>query len=718
MPTPTDKQSVQRLLGAATFVARFLPHFSDITRCLRKLTHKDVKFVWDDDVHGVAFRKIKEMLTSAEVLQFYNAEKPIQFEVDSSINGCGVIMLQNNKPVAYASRSFTETESRLLSTIEREATAALYACEKFNAWTFGNPFEIEIVTDHKPLISISKKPLHNAPLRLQRIFLRLSRYNVRFTFKPGRLMYVSDCLSRASLPNNNDSITYDETLANIDEQTKKNLELVASPELRQLLDVSAKQDAEHQALIKMIHTGWPEKPTNVPIKLRPYFTYADELTVSNGHVYKGDRIVIPAPARNEIMKRLHSSHIGLGGLLRRARKTFYFPGVTSEIKRVANSCQLCLKHQMDNQKEPLKSHEIPSRVWDKCGVDIFTFHRRDYLVTTCYLSNYFEIDRLKTKSCKEIIRILKIHFSRWGTPTILCSDNSPFNSAEFAKFARDWGFQQVFSSPTYAQSNGKIEKSVQTIKRLMQKAMDDNSDIHKVILEFRNTPSESSNLSPMELMINRQTRSVLPVANSKLNSVYQDEAKQASMQSKRKQAFYYNRSAKERPPFNIGDSVRIKDRPTDKHWRTGVVTDCLPYRSYNVQLNDNSHRRRTSRHIKWSPLPPLIYDDDENEYTGHQPADESNQASHRPSEEVIHHPNSPKSPSTSSSTDVQANTVSTNRSSTTVHSVPENSPVETLRRPIIKKQFTGRHAVSTQAKDSVVLTRSGRIIKRPQRYSQ
>ena len=51
MPTPTDKQAVQRLLGAATFVARFLPQFSDVTKCLRELTHKSVNFVWDDNTH-------------------------------------------------------------------------------------------------------------------------------------------------------------------------------------------------------------------------------------------------------------------------------------------------------------------------------------------------------------------------------------------------------------------------------------------------------------------------------------------------------------------------------------------------------------------------------------------------------------------------------------------------------------------------------------------
>ena len=138
MATPTDKQSVQRLLGAATFVARFLPNFSEVTKCLRELTHKSVNFVWNDSTHGEALRKIKDMLTSTEILQYYDPCKPLQFEVDSSVHGCGVILRQDGKPVAYASRSFTPTESRLLSTIKREASAALYACDVWKPVRCGN----------------------------------------------------------------------------------------------------------------------------------------------------------------------------------------------------------------------------------------------------------------------------------------------------------------------------------------------------------------------------------------------------------------------------------------------------------------------------------------------------------------------------------------------------------------------------------------------------
>jgi hypothetical protein len=346
-------------------------------------------------------------------------------------------------------------------------------------------------------------------------------------------------------------------------------------------------------------------------------------------------------------------------------------------------------------------------------------------VTTCYLSNYFEVDRLKTKTCKEIIRILKSHFSRWGTPSILCSDNSPFNSAEFVKFARDWGFQQVFSSPTYAQSNGKIEKSVQTIKKLMQKAVDDNLDIHKVILEFRNTPSESSNLAPIEVMLNRQTRSVLPVANSKLSSNFQEDAKQALIQSKHKQAFYYNRTARVRPSFSVGDNVRIKDRPNDKHWRAGVVTDCLPHRSYNVQLSDNSNRRRTSRHIKWSPLPPLIIDEHDTDYS-REPDIEPSQTPHRPSNQDVNHKlrclPSPMQPPSCSSNETTGITPSTPNSSNSPNSASSHQVVDasapTSPRPILKKQPAAHRVESSKSNSAVIHTRSGRLVKRPQRYCE
>ena len=119
---------------------------------------------------------------------------------------------------------------------------------------------------------------------------------------------------------------------------------------------------------------------------------------------------------------------------------------------------------------------MPNRPWQKVGVDIFTFHDYNYLLTVDYLSSYFEIDRLPSKRVCDIVYCLKQHFSRHGIPEVVFSDNNPFNSREFKVFAANYEFRHDTSSPRYPQSNGKTESTVKTAKRLMTKALEDKRD--------------------------------------------------------------------------------------------------------------------------------------------------------------------------------------------------------------------------------------------------
>ena len=73
------------------------------------------------------------------------------------------------------------------------------------------------------------------------------------------------------------------------------------------------------------------------------------------------------------------------------------------------------------------SHVVASRPWEKIGVDIFTFHNENYLITLCYLSEFFVVNRLPTKKASDVIYCLKAHMARHGLCMELCSDNSPFN---------------------------------------------------------------------------------------------------------------------------------------------------------------------------------------------------------------------------------------------------------------------------------------------------
>ena len=112
----------------------------------------------------------------------------------ASKNGLGACLLQQNQPVAYASRAMSSSESNY-AQIEKKLLAIVYGCERFNMYTYGA--EIEVLSDHKPLESIFKKPLFKVPPRLQRMRLRLQKNNLKVRYVPGKFLYIADTLSRA-----------------------------------------------------------------------------------------------------------------------------------------------------------------------------------------------------------------------------------------------------------------------------------------------------------------------------------------------------------------------------------------------------------------------------------------------------------------------------------------------------------------------------------------
>ena len=153
-----------------------------MTHNLRELLKKgsDPK---STDVHSLDFKRIIEALSSeGKVLKYYMPDLDLYIETNASGKGIGMALLQseNNEhsslyTIAYGSKTLTAAETRY-ANIERELLGVVGALEKFHYFTFGQP--VVILTDHKPLIAISKKALVNAPPRLQRLLLRMNNCNV------------------------------------------------------------------------------------------------------------------------------------------------------------------------------------------------------------------------------------------------------------------------------------------------------------------------------------------------------------------------------------------------------------------------------------------------------------------------------------------------------------------------------------------------------------
>ena len=171
---------------------------SEITAPLRQLTQKEVAWHWDNK-HSHAVEQLKDAFTKAPILKLYDVYKQVTIAADTSNHGYGAVIMQDNAPIAYASRRLNDAEKKY-AVIEKEMCAILYACRRFHDYIFGH--RTVIVTDHRPLIGIFQKPLHKLSPRLQRMRMHLYRYNLEIVWKPGREMFVPDALSR-NLPQTN-----------------------------------------------------------------------------------------------------------------------------------------------------------------------------------------------------------------------------------------------------------------------------------------------------------------------------------------------------------------------------------------------------------------------------------------------------------------------------------------------------------------------------------
>ena len=592
MPVPQDVHELRRFCGMTQYLSKFLPQLSEVQAPLRELTQKDMQWTWSS-THQEAFEKVKRMVCDAPVLAHYQPKLPLSVQVDASQHALGAALMQEGKPVAYASRTLSGAEQRY-AQVEKECLAMVYGLERFDQFTFGR--QVTVISDHKPLEVIVRKPLCSAPKRLQAMILRLLRYDYSVVYAPGHQLLLADTLSRA--PDSHQPV-HDSRFVTVNAL----LHLpVSDGKLQEIREATA-SDPELVAVLKAIREGWPDKSVlhSSTSEMMTLYNVRDTLSVENGIILKGERIVIPRAMRKSVKASLHAGHLGFDSMMRRARDLIFWPGLTAEVKQLADSCDTCRRHASQPQREPLMQHSKGNRPWQKVGVDLFTCAGRCYLITVDYWSNFFEIDYLPTYTAVTVIHKLKAHFARYGIPEQIMSDNGPpFSSEPFREFCRSWGVQCITSSPGYSQSNGMAESAVKAAKRLLQKTADTGEDAYLALLEVRNTPRQGVSASPAQLLLGRQTRSLLPVRPGHLQPEWStDESRRLIQHQQRRQKTSYDRRARDLPAL-CGDD-RVLFRPTggtDRSWREGtVVTEHSP-RSYVVRDRFGNDWRRNRRDLR------------------------------------------------------------------------------------------------------------------------
>lgn len=304
MKPPQSLQDLQSYLGLVNYLSRFSPRLAEATAPLRELCKKQTVFVWESSQQQ-AFDTIKELITNTPVLAYFDKTKSSVIQSDASRKGLGAVLLQDGKPVIYASRSITEAEKNY-SNIERELLSVVFALERLHHYVYG--YTVIVQTDHLPLVSIWKKSIAANSTRLQRLLLRLSQHDIDLQYLRGKDNVIADALSRVSpLP--------------LTAEDKEDSEFIPVHMLTAEFPADAKsiadfrkataEDMVSSLLMKTVMDGWPDSRKDCHPLLMDYWNYRDEVSAENGLLFKGCRLIVPANLRNQVLHIVHKGHFGI-----------------------------------------------------------------------------------------------------------------------------------------------------------------------------------------------------------------------------------------------------------------------------------------------------------------------------------------------------------------------------------------------------------------------
>ena len=300
-----------------------------------------------------------------------------------------------------------------------------------------------------------------------------------------------------------------------------------------------------------------------------------------------------------MLKKIHKSHQGADSSIRRAREVLFWPGMSSSIRQISEACGICAQYQTEQPKEPMKSHDIPELPWSRISVDLCQLKGKDYLIMVDHYSDFIEVEHLNNTTARNVIKVMKRNFARYGIPNECVSDNGPqFVSLEYKVFAKEYGFTATKSSPYYSRGNGKAEAAVKVVKNILKKS--GQEDPYLALLAYRNTPQKGYVYSPAERLMSRKLRDIIPMLPSQLQPKLVDRkvVTEDIMRRRTQSKIQYDKRAS-RPLRNpeIDNHVYFKPKEKNMPWIYGKVVGRPDERSC-VMGTPHGLFRRNRKHIR------------------------------------------------------------------------------------------------------------------------
>lgn len=244
----------------------------------------------------------------------------------------------------------------------------------------------------------------------------------------------ADFLSRSPLPKCESTKGKASSLFNNKQDTASYLNYSVESNLPLDFSKIKRETAVAKILSKVffyIKQGWPVKCPSA--EFLPFFTRKHELSIEQGCIMWGYRLIIPEKYRNFILSELHSAHMGIVKMKSLARSYIWWPNLDQNLEKNAQNCNICLKYSSKPPRAPLIVWDWPKEVWSRVHIDFFGPCFGNYFfVLEDASSKWIECFNVANITAKTTINILHSLFARFGLPKELCSDNAPtFTGAEF-----------------------------------------------------------------------------------------------------------------------------------------------------------------------------------------------------------------------------------------------------------------------------------------------
>lgn len=442
-PEPETITELRQFLGLCGFYRMFVPNYSEIAAPLTDLLRKDRAFKWEK-AQKVAFNKLKEELSSPRTLAEADPKQPFVLTSDASEVGCGVVLENGGKPVAFASKRWTPSEAKK-STTERELNAMIFGIKKFSYFLKGAKFKA--VTDHKPLAYIKDK--RNAEEHLKEKMLRLGDYDFEIEYRPGKDIPHADALSRKPV---------------------RRIE-VAEVDL-----VDAIENDRNMRVVRDGLVSGEQWDTDDP-EQRFYQSDRANLTVSDGIIWRssgkleGKQIVLPRKLRRTILSLAHdhpgAGHMGVRRTLARITAHYYWYNIKKDVRRWIQNCMACAKGKIHRARhgEGLDTVPIIGQPGAQWGADILgplptTCRGKKYvLVVTDLFTKWVELFALKDITAATVARKLAKVFRRFPNCQQILTDQGRNFECELVRSLCDLlRVKKLRTSPYHPQGNGQTER--------------------------------------------------------------------------------------------------------------------------------------------------------------------------------------------------------------------------------------------------------------------